>query len=131
MTEVPFLCLFAVFAQREQRFLNGLDLIGIYPEISFDGDDVDGWSKVPARLYVQLMAPAGVHTLSCPLPQFDSMLTAEFEIRPEDDGRYLAILSGEFPVLLRNGVQAYPLLLDGQPLTTVYLAVSRRKETAG
>ena len=72
-------------------------------------------------LYVQLIADEGTHTLSVVPRGFDSVVSETFEILPEHHNLFLQPLETTWPIAVDPPINEYPVLLDGVPLTTVYL----------
>lgn len=72
-------------------------------------------------LYVMLMADEGRHIITIGHEGGEGVANLEFEIRPEHRNLYPVAIPSEYPILAEPGLNQYPVLLDGVPLTKVYL----------
>ena len=117
------LCFFAVFADDYRETENGMDLFNVRTELPLIplSPDQRGVSPHRMTLFIQIAADPGHHVLLFSHEGREYALPSEFDV-PEA-GAYLLRVQREFPISYteEDSINVFPLLLDGVPLTNVYV----------
>ena len=118
-------CLFAVFAGEYRPGNAGFDLLNVRNHVSVIPAHLGqtGVKRHRMTLFVMVYAAEGAHTLSFFHEGFEYMKPVEFEILPQHRNVFTQAVTQEFPVAFFDDtvLNVYPILLDGEPLTTAYL----------
>ena len=118
-------CLFAVFAGEYRPGNAGFDLLNVRNHVSVipANPGQTGVKRHRMTLFVMVYAAEGAHTLSFFHEGFEYMKPVEFEILPQHRNVFTQAVTQEFPVAFFDDtvLNVYPILLDGEPLTTTYL----------
>ena len=118
-------CLFAVFADEYRPGNGGFDLLSVRNHVAVIPSHPGHAGVKPHRmtLFVMVYAAEGSHTLSFFHEGYEYMKPVEFEILPQHRNVFTQAVTQEFPVAFFHDtvLNAYPILLDGEPFTTAYL----------
>ena len=125
MEHVAPRCLFAVFADEYRPRDGGFDLLNVRNHVAVIPPHPGhaGVKRHRITLFVMVYAEEGKHTLSFCHEGYEYLKPVRFEILPEHRNVFTQAVTQDFPVAFYEeaALNAYPILLDGEPLTTAYL----------
>ena len=125
MVRIEPRCLFAVFADEYRPRGGGFDLLNVRNHVAVipAHSGHTGVKRHRTTLFVMVYAAEGRHTLSFFHEGYEYMKPVSFEILPQHRNVFTQAVTQEFPVVFldETALNAYPILLDGEPLTTAYL----------
>ncbi len=125
MAQVTPRCMFAIFADEYRPRDGGFDLLNIHNQVTVIPAEsgTAGVKRHLTTLFIMVFAGDGRHTLTFCHEGYEYLKPVSFEILPEHLNVFTQAVTQEFPVVFLDEptVNAYPILLDGVPLTTAFL----------
>ena len=117
-------CIFALFADEMGVSSSGFNLINVHMDVNYLGVTNPLYlDRIDLTLFVGIWADEGRHRLTISHTTAGFIDTINFELLPEHENTWVQESHGQFPVVIGEQVNEYPLLLDGEPLGTAYLRV--------